>query len=91
MEVATHRPPRWGTLALSNLPALSAWLLLAGTGGFGLSERQALGGFLLAFIAQGAWDARAEDAPIWHRRLRVVLTLGVCLSLAVGLGSTLRG
>jgi hypothetical protein len=89
MEVASRRPPRASVLALSNLPALAGWLLLAGGGGLGLTEIQALGGFLLAFVVQGAWDARAHDAPVWHRRLRVWLTLGACGALALALGTTL--
>ena len=91
MEIAARRPPRASVLALSNLPALAAWLLLAAGGGAGLSEVQALGGFLLAFLVQGAWDARASDAPAWHRRLRVRLTLGAVAALALALGTTLRG
>lgn len=90
MEVAAHQPPRASVLALSNLPALAGWLLLAGGGGLGLTEVQALGGFLLAFVVQGMWDARASDAPRWHRRLRVGLTIGVGLALALALATTLR-
>jgi len=90
MEVAARRPPRASVLALSNLPALAAWLLLAGGGGANLTEVQALGGFLLAFAVQGVWDARASDAPSWHRRLRVWLTLGAGLALAAALATTLR-
>jgi RsiW-degrading membrane proteinase PrsW (M82 family) len=89
MEIAARRPPRASVLVLSNLPAIAAWLLLAGGGGARLSEVQALGGFLLAFAVHGAWDARASDAPAWHRRLRVGLTLGACLALALALGTTL--
>ena len=90
MEVAAHRPPRASVLALSNLPPLAGWLLLAAGGGFGLTEVQALGGFLAAFVVQGLWDARASDAPRWHRRLRVGLTIGACLALALALATTLR-
>jgi hypothetical protein len=36
------------------------------------------------------WDARASDAPRWHRRLRVGLTIGVGLALALALATTLR-
>ena len=75
---------------MSNLPPVAGWLLLAGGGGFGLTEVQALGGFLLAFVVQGVWDARASDAPRWHRRLRAGLTAGACLALAVALATTLR-
>ena len=89
MEIASRRPPRASVLALSNLPPLAGWLLLAAGGGFGLSETQALGGFLLAFAVQGAWDARASDAPRWHRRLRVGLTAGAVAALALALGRTL--
>jgi hypothetical protein len=89
MEVAARRPPRASVLALSNLPAVAAWLLLAAGGGFGLTEVQTLGGFILAFIVQGVWDARASDAPRWHRSLRVWLTLGACGALATALGATL--
>lgn len=90
MEVAAGRRPRPLVLALSNLPPIAAWLLLAAGGGAQLSEVQALGGFLLAFVVQGAWDARAGEAPRWHRRLRVWLTAGACLALALALGTTLR-
>jgi hypothetical protein len=88
-EIGAGRPPRALVLVLSNLPAIAAWLLLAAGGGFGLSEQQALGGFLVAFAVQGAWDARAGSAPRWHRRLRVVLTIGAVLALALALGATL--
>jgi hypothetical protein len=91
MEIAAGRRPRPLVLVLSNLPPLAAWLLLAGGGGAQLTEVQALGGFLLAFVVQGVWDARAADAPGWHRRLRVWLTVGVCLALALALGTTLLG
>lgn len=90
MEIAARRPPRASVLALSNLPALAAWLLLAAGGAAGLTEIQTLGGFVLAFVLQGAWDARAADAPPWHRRLRVGLTLGAVLALALALGTSLR-
>jgi hypothetical protein len=89
MEIAARRPPRASVLALSSLPALAAWVLLAGTGGLGLTEVHALGGFLLAFAIQGLWDARASDAPRWHRGLRVWLTVGACGALATALGATL--
>jgi hypothetical protein len=89
MEIAVHRPPRASVLVLSNLPALAAWLLLAAGGGFGLTEVQALGGLLLAFVAQGLWDARASDAPHWHRGLRVWLTVGACGALATAVGAAL--
>lgn len=89
MEIAVRRPPRASVLVLSNLPPLAAWLLLAGGGGASLTEVQSLGGLLLAFIVQGAWDARASDAPSWHGKLRVWLTLGAALALALALGTTL--
>ena len=89
MEIAARRPPRASVLALSNLPALAAWLLLAAGGGFGLTEVQALGGFILAFIVQGLWDTRASDAPSWHRGLRVWLTIGACGALATAVGAAL--
>lgn len=89
MEVAGGRPPRASVLALSNVPAVAAWLLLAAGGGFGLTEVHALGGFLIAFLLQGAWDARASGAPAWHRRLRVGLTAGAALALALALGAAL--
>ena len=89
MEIAARRPPRASVLALSNLPPLAGWLLLAGGGGFGLTEVQALGGFFLAFAVQGAWDVRASDAPRWHQRLRLGLTLGACLALALALATSL--
>ena len=91
MEVAARRPPRASVLVLSNLPPIAAWLLLAAGGAAGLSEVQTLGGFLLAFLVQGAWDARASDAPAWHRRLRLGLTLGAVGALLVALATTLRG
>lgn len=91
MEIAARRPPRASVLVLSNLPPLAAWLLLAGGGGASLTEVQALAGFLAAFAVQGFWDARASDAPRWHRRLRVGLTVGACAALAVALATTLRG
>lgn len=91
LELAARRPPRTWVLALSNLPPIAGWLLLAGGGAASLSEVQSLGGFLLAFALQGVWDARASDAPSWHRRLRVWLTIGACLALALALGTTLRG
>ena len=87
MEVAVRRPPRASVLALSNLPPLAGWLLLAGGGGFGMTEVQALGGFLLAFAVQGLWDARASDAPRWHHRLRAALSAGACLALALALAT----
>ncbi len=90
LELAARRPPRATVLALSNLPPLAGWLLLAGGGGFGLTEVQALGGFLLAFAVQGAWDVRASASPPWYRRLRGVLTLGAGLALALALATTLR-
>jgi len=91
MEIAARRPPRASVLVLSNAPAVLAWLLLAAGGGANLSEVQALAGFLLAFLVQGAWDIQAADAPPWHRKLRVWLTLGAVLALATALGATLLG
>lgn len=89
MEIAARRPPRGWVLALSNVPAIAAWLLLAAGGGAQLSEVQALGGFLLAFGLQGFWDVQAKDAPRWHRRLRLGLTVGAVAALALALGTTL--
>lgn len=91
MEVAARRPPRTGVLVLSNLPPIAGWLLLAGGGAASLTEVQSLGGFLAALALQGVWDARASDAPRWHRRLRVGLTVGACAALALALATTLRG
>lgn len=91
MEVAARRPPRPLVLIGSNLPPVAAWLLLAAGGGASLTEVQTLGAFLLAFVVQGVWDARATDAPPWHRRLRVGVTVGACLALALALGTTLWG
>ena len=90
VEIAIHRKPRWGVLAASNLPPLAAWLLLAAGGGFGLTEVQALGGFLLAFLLQWAWDSRSNTLPAWYPRLRTLLTLGAVLALAVAIQASLR-
>jgi RsiW-degrading membrane proteinase PrsW (M82 family) len=90
VEIAIHRRPRWGVLAASNLPPLAGWLLLAAGGGFGLTEVQALGGFLLAFLLQWAWDSRSNSLPAWYPRLRTLLTLGAVLALAVAIEASLR-
>ena len=90
VEIALTRSPRWAVLAASNLAPIAAWLLVAAPGAFGLSEVQALGGFILAFLLQWAWDSRSTTPPAWYPRLRTLLTLGAVLALAVALEAMLR-
>lgn len=82
LEIAREGRPRTGPLALSILPALAAWGLLVGS--VKISPALQLAGFALCLIASGAWDARASSAPAWYRRLRIVLTAGAVVALAVG-------
>ena len=90
VEIALFRQPRWSVLAVSNLAPIVAWLLVAAPGAIGISEGQALGGFILAFLLQWAWDSRSISPPAWYPRLRTLLTLGAVLALAVALEATLR-
>lgn len=76
------RDPRPLTFVGAVLPSLAAWGLLAAPG---LDPSRQLGGFILAFVAQWAWDVRSRSAPAWWPRLRTALTAVVCVCLAVGL------
>jgi len=78
--------PRAGVVALSVLPPLVAWALLALP--FVTPERQIIG-FLAAFLVQWLWDASAEELPQGYRRQRTVLTLAAGAALGVALEQTL--
>ncbi len=43
-----------------------------------------LAGLALALVVQGALDARLSSSPAWYPRLRILLTLGAVLGLALG-------
>jgi hypothetical protein len=87
VEIALRRQPRWIVMGPSVLPSLAAWGLLAGAN---LEAQHQLGGFLVAFLLQWAWDSRAVSPPAWYPRLRTLLTLGAVLALAVALEAALR-
>jgi hypothetical protein len=78
--------PRWTVLTASTLPQLAAFALLAAPR---IDVSWQLGGLLLAFLAQGAWDATTAS-PRWYARLRLLLTLGAALALAGALAAALR-
>lgn len=78
------RPPSPLNLVASNVPALVAFALLAAPS---IDARWQVGGFLAAFVAQGLWDLTLRG-PIWWPRLRLVLTVGVTLCLALALSAT---
>lgn len=85
-EIARSEQPRFSVLALSVLPSLAGWVLLAVP--FATAELQ-LGGFLLAFAWMWLWDSRAVDLKPWYRRLRSWLTLGAAIGLGLGLAEAL--
>jgi hypothetical protein len=87
LEVARPEGPRPAPLALSVLPALAACGLLVGS--FRLSAAWQLGGFLAAFLLQGAWDA-ASAGPPWHRRLRLWCSAGALVALGLGTAWAVR-
>ena len=82
LEVGRDAGPRPVSLAFSVLPALAAWLLLVGN--LKISPALQLAGFGACLLAAGVWDARAAAAPAWYRRLRVLLTAGAVVALAIG-------
>lgn len=79
-SIAASRP-RAALVSLSMLPTLV---------GFGLllflprARSVQLVGLALALVAQGALDARISSPPPWYPRLRILLTLGAVLGLALG-------
>lgn len=77
------RPGARLSLVLSNAPPLVAFALLAAPA---IDARWQIGGFLLAFVAQGLWDLTLRG-PNWWPLLRLVLTAGVALCLAVALAA----
>ncbi len=88
MELAAPHRPRGTVVVMAHLPPLAAWLLLAAGGGAGLTEVQSLGGFVLCFLLQGAWDGTAKGSPPWRRRLRVWQTLGAVAALALAIAAS---
>ncbi len=79
-SIAAPRP-RAALVALSMLPTLVGFGMLL----FLPRERSVqLVGLALALVAQGALDARISSSPPWYPRLRILLTLGAVLGLALG-------
>ena len=87
VEMALRPEPRWLVLGASMLPPAAALALLAAAP-LASPERQ-LAGFIAAFALQWLWDAAAKDPPRWYARLRMLLTAGTVLALAVALWKTL--
>jgi hypothetical protein len=76
----------WRRLVVSVLPALVAWPAIVFLPVLGL------GMLLLAFILLLVYDVQLVGAgtlPAWYRTLRIMLTLGVALSLAAAIGGLL--
>jgi hypothetical protein len=85
--------PRWRTVGLAMIAVLIAMSLVAAP----IPADWRLGGFLIAFIVQWAWDSYAfsheedhDDAPTWRPRMRTLLTLGAVLSLSLALEQALH-
>lgn len=73
--------PRVGTLILSNLPAVAAWLTFLPS----VSAALQVGVLMVGLIAMLAWDW--NSAPGWYRALRLTATVGAVLSLGVVLAA----
>lgn len=74
------------TLLFSVCPAIVAWSALL------LPPQAGLPLMILAYCAQGAWDSlsfHSDEKLAWFAHLRVVLTLGVVLSMLVALAGLL--
>ena len=73
--------PRVGTLILSNLPAVAAWLTFLPS----VSAALQVGVLMVGLVAMLAWDWKS--APGWYRALRLTATVGAVLSLGVVLAA----
>ncbi|KAA2242061.1 DUF3429 domain-containing protein [Salinarimonas soli] len=72
--------------AVSVLPQLAAWALVAGFQLFGLPRAWCFGGLAVLVLAFGLLDyayAQVGGAPLWFGRLRVILSAGAAAALAV--------
>jgi hypothetical protein len=85
--------PRWRTVGLAMVAVLIAMALVAAP----IPADWRLGGFLIAFLVQWAWDSYTfshselyEDVPTWRPRMRTLLTLGAVLALALALEQALH-
>ena len=68
-------------IAMSMAPSVAAWgLILLPEAWAGLK----LPGLALALILHLAWDFGAKGLPPWYPRLRLILTAGAVLGLALG-------
>ena len=79
---AGRRTASGATFIASVVPSLAGWVALFPP------EPVGLGLLVLAFAAQGAWDALAAQSgrlPDWFGRLRVAITLGAVVSLVLAL------
>jgi hypothetical protein len=74
-------------ISLSMLPTLVGLAILGSPLGGCKLQIIALA---FALLVQGFWDVRASDGPDWYPRLRIVLTLGAIIGLALG-ASVARG
>lgn len=81
VETARPEGPRTGPLIVSVLPALVAWGALVGAASVPPASQLLLLG--AGLLAAGLWDVRSPSLPRWCRRLRVVLTGGALLALAL--------
>lgn len=81
-ESARDEGPRATPLILSVLPSLLAWAALVGAASLPPASQLLLLG--AGLLITGVWDIRTASLPGWYRRLRVVLTSGALLALAIG-------
>jgi hypothetical protein len=68
-------------VSLSMLPTLAGLALLIAPLG---SRKLQIVALAIALLFQGFWDLRGNGGPPWYPRLRIVLTLGATVGLALG-------
>lgn len=81
LETGRAQGPRTGAFILSVLPSLLAWAALVGAASVPPASQLLLLG--VGLFAAGVWDIRSPSLPSWYRQLRVVLTGGALLALAI--------
>ena len=81
LEIRSERPDP-GVIALSMVPSVAAWVLIASPG-LPINTLQ-LPALATALALSWLWDIRSERPPPWFARLRSLLTAGAVAGLAAG-------